>query len=92
MSRHAKTVDAMGPPPDAEMGARSVSLEKDDAARLVGEHAQVVDPELGAKVLRKIDWFLIPAMIVGTFLGRCIHTVVKSIRLWTCLLRQSHPR
>jgi hypothetical protein len=46
-------------------GASSPSLEKDVAIGLVGEHAQDIDPEVEARVLRKIDWFLIPAMIVG---------------------------
>lgn len=38
---------------------------KDMAAAIVGEHAQAVDPAIGARVLRKIDWYLIPAMSVG---------------------------
>jgi len=42
-----------------------MSTDKDIAINLVGEHAQEIDPETEAKVLRKIDWFLIPAMIVG---------------------------
>ncbi len=45
----------------------SVSLDKDIAIGLVGEHARDIDPAIEAKVLRKIDWFLIPAMIVGTY-------------------------
>ncbi|KAL1598597.1 hypothetical protein SLS60_007737 [Paraconiothyrium brasiliense] len=52
-------------PPDREAGAGSISLEKDLAIKLVGEHAHEVDPELEKKVLLKIDLFLIPAMIVG---------------------------
>jgi glycine cleavage system aminomethyltransferase T len=47
-------------------GASSPSLEKDVAIGLVGEHAQEIDPEVEARVLKKIDWFLMPAMIVGT--------------------------
>lgn len=50
---------------DPPSGASSLSLEKDDAIGLVGEHAREIDPEIEARVLRKIDWFLIPAMIVG---------------------------
>jgi hypothetical protein len=52
-------------PPDPESNASDVSLDKDDAAGLVGEHAQYIDPEVEKRVLRKIDLFLIPAMIVG---------------------------
>jgi hypothetical protein len=40
--------------------------DKDVASNLVGDRAQEIDPETEARVLRKIDWFLIPAMIVGT--------------------------
>jgi hypothetical protein len=58
-----------GAPPaarqDTESGATWVSQEKDVAIGLVGEQAQEIDPEVEARVLRKIDWFLIPAMIVG---------------------------
>ncbi|KAF2011133.1 allantoate transport protein [Aaosphaeria arxii CBS 175.79] len=43
----------------------SLSLDKDVAIGLVGEHAREIDPEVERRVLRKIDWFLIPAMIVG---------------------------
>lgn len=34
----------------------SVSLDKDVAIGLVGEHAREIDPLVEAKVLRKIDW------------------------------------
>ncbi|OAL56311.1 MFS general substrate transporter [Pyrenochaeta sp. DS3sAY3a] len=53
------------PPAEPESGASSLSLEKDVAIGLVGEHAREIDPEIEKRVLRKIDWFLIPAMIVG---------------------------
>jgi hypothetical protein len=52
-------------PNDAEFGASSLSLEKDDALGLVGACARDIDPEVETRVLRKIDLFLIPAMIVG---------------------------
>ncbi|KAF1914510.1 allantoate transport protein [Ampelomyces quisqualis] len=56
------------PPEDrvpAYSRASSPSLEQDVALGLVGEHAQDIDPAVEARVLKKIDWFLIPAMIVG---------------------------
>lgn len=64
--RHEKTT-ASTPSPhhDTESGAAPTSTDKDIAIGLVGEHAQDIDPETEAKVLRKIDLFLIPAMIVG---------------------------
>jgi hypothetical protein len=52
---------------DLEFNASDVSLDKDVAHGLVGEHAREIDPEVEARVLRKIDLFLIPAMIVGTY-------------------------
>jgi hypothetical protein len=60
---------------EAEFGASSISLEKDAALGLVGEHAREIDPEVEATVLRKIDLFLIPAMIVGTHLNPKPHTI-----------------
>jgi hypothetical protein len=60
---------AVSPPTphhDPDSGATAMSTDKDVAINLVGESAQDIDPETEAKVLRKIDWFLIPAMIVGT--------------------------
>jgi hypothetical protein len=64
--QHEKTT-ATPPSPhhDTESGAAPTSTDKDIAIGLVGEHAQDIDPETEAKVLRKIDLFLIPAMIVG---------------------------
>jgi hypothetical protein len=65
-----KSIPATASPPnghdDTEFSASSVSLEKDAALALVGEHAHDIDPEVEARVLRKIDMFLIPAMIIGT--------------------------
>jgi hypothetical protein len=60
-------------PPQQEYNASSISLEKDVALGLVGEHARDIDPEVEARVVRKIDWFLIPAMIVGMHF-HCIRT------------------
>ncbi|KAK1761589.1 major facilitator superfamily domain-containing protein [Echria macrotheca] len=39
--------------------------EKDEAMAMVGEQAHAVDPAVVARAVRKIDWFLIPAMIFG---------------------------
>jgi hypothetical protein len=66
-----KAVDTTGPlrhvRGDPESAATSLSLDKDIAIGLVGEHARDIDPEVEKRVLRKIDLFLIPAMIVGKF-------------------------
>ncbi|KAK1635799.1 allantoate permease [Colletotrichum phormii] len=37
----------------------------DDALAMVGIHSQPYDPAVAARAVRKIDWFLIPAMIFG---------------------------
>lgn len=50
---------------DVEQDSGAQSTDKDVAFTLVGEHAQAIDPVLEARVVRKIDLFLIPAMIVG---------------------------
>ena len=39
--------------------------EKDEAIAIVGEQQNAVDPAVVARAVRKIDWFLIPAMIFG---------------------------
>ncbi|XPS98673.1 hypothetical protein M3J09_007869 [Ascochyta lentis] len=66
---HEKSVHESGLPPhdgyNPASPTSSVSLDKDVAIGLVGEHAREIDPAVEARVLRKIDWFLIPAMIVG---------------------------
>ncbi|KAK8027711.1 major facilitator superfamily domain-containing protein [Apiospora marii] len=41
------------------------SAEKDVAIDMVGEQACPTDPTVTAQAVRKIDWFLIPAMTVG---------------------------
>jgi hypothetical protein len=63
-----KAGQVASPRDDLESGPSSISLDKDEAIGLVGEHARDIDLEVEARVLRKIDWFLIPAMIVGTYL------------------------
>ena len=51
---------------DAASPTSSISLDKDVAIGLVGEHAREIDPAVEAKVLRKIDYWFLPAMIIGT--------------------------
>lgn len=41
------------------------SAEKDVAIDMVGEQVCPTDPTVAAQAVRKIDWFLIPAMTVG---------------------------
>lgn len=44
--------------------SRSLSA-KDEAMAMVGEEEHNLDPAVVARAVRKIDWFLIPAMIFG---------------------------
>jgi len=52
---------------EAGVGTNAGSAEKDIALTIVGEQAQEIDPAVEARAVRKIDWFLIPAMIVGMY-------------------------
>jgi hypothetical protein len=38
---------------------------QDIAIAMVGEQQHSIDPVIAARAIRKIDWFLIPAMIFG---------------------------
>lgn len=49
--------------PDSE--AAQAGVGKDEAIGMVGEQQHVVDPAVSARAVRKIDLFLIPAMIFG---------------------------
>lgn len=75
--------------PEFNASTSDVSLGKDVAAGLVGEHARQIDPEVESRVVRKIDAFLIPAMIVG-MLKQWVWGALwlaDGFRLWTCVLR-----
>lgn len=52
--------------------------EKDIALALVGEVAQPIDSAVEARVVRKIDLFLIPAMFIGKYNTVPNSKVVKS--------------
>ncbi|KAI0127628.1 major facilitator superfamily domain-containing protein [Xylariales sp. AK1849] len=47
-----------------EQPSRSATA-KDVAMAMVGEERHPIDPAVAARAVRKIDWFLIPAMTVG---------------------------
>ncbi|KAF0325105.1 major facilitator superfamily transporter [Colletotrichum asianum] len=53
-----------------EIHSRQAESEKHDryqssVLEAVGDHARVVDPEIEARAVRKIDLFLMPAMVIG---------------------------
>lgn len=39
--------------------------DKDAALAVVSDVAQEIDPVIGKRVLRKIDWYFMPAMLIG---------------------------
>lgn len=51
------------------LAARDADDEKEvhgnSAAQSLGEEAREIDPAVAKRVLRKIDWFLMPAMVLG---------------------------
>jgi len=49
----------------ADESARAPMGNRDEAIAIVGEEQHVIDPIVAARAVRKIDLFLIPAMIVG---------------------------
>lgn len=57
--------DAPNVPSDLEDGTGVATEDQDIAIAIVGEHRHAIDPAEEARVVRKIDLFLVPAMIVG---------------------------
>lgn len=51
--------------PLATGAKRPVDAEKDVAVQVTGDIPEYVDPLVTARAIRKIDIFLIPAMIIG---------------------------
>ena len=49
----------------ADESARATMGNRDEAIAIVGEEQHTIDPVVVARAVRKIDIFLIPAMIVG---------------------------
>ncbi|RYP52212.1 hypothetical protein DL769_010707 [Monosporascus sp. CRB-8-3] len=49
----------------APPGPETDSGEKDVAMQMVGTESHAIDPVVAARAVRKIDWFLIPAMMFG---------------------------
>lgn len=51
---------------------RAQSTEKDAALAVVSDVAQEIDPVVAKRVLRKIDLYFMPAMLIGTWPGGCV--------------------
>jgi len=60
-----KVVECHDVPADQD-GLANLSFEgKDIAMAIVGEHRHAIDPAVEARIIRKIDLFLVPAMFIG---------------------------
>lgn len=65
----AAMVTSVNQADEAAQGAHS----KDEAIAIVGEERHAIDPIVAARAVRKIDMFLIPAMIIGcTYVATCV--------------------
>jgi hypothetical protein len=58
-------IAAMGTSVNQADEAAQGAHNKDEAIAIVGEEQHAIDPIVAARAVRKIDMFLIPAMIIG---------------------------
>lgn len=58
--------DAPAIRPDAEAANEKKDVVISGDVEALGEEARVIDAQLHARVLRKIDWVLMPFMVIGT--------------------------
>lgn len=68
----------------------NTSTSSEPVAAILGDEAHHIDPAAEARVLRKIDMFLMPAMLMGMifYLNRyLLHQELTSDRLWIGILR-----
>lgn len=65
------------------------AFEKDAALAVVGEQAMDIDPAVEKRVLRKIDMFFMPAMLIGMFRTWVLSSMLICARLWLRILGQS---
>ena len=69
--------------PDLEDAARFNVEGQDIAIAIVGEHSHAIDPAVEVRVVRKIDWALVPAMIVGYGLVYYDKVPASTLNIWT---------
>lgn len=83
---HDADVPTSGPNVDPAIEKRDAVITGDVEA--LGEEARAIDAQLHARVLRKIDWVLMPAMVIGTFYSFKIASDRKLTfhRVWIGLL------
>lgn len=53
------------PSATAEHPSEGITADKDAALAVVSDEAQDIDPAVERRVLRKIDMFFMPAMLIG---------------------------
>lgn len=65
MSAHDDEKAIPSPADGSADAVRVPAADLDLAMGIVGEKRRAIDPAMEARVVRKIDWFLIPTMIFG---------------------------
>jgi len=75
-----KTASSRDASADLENAANYHGKHHDIAIAAVGEHRQNIDPATEARVVRKIDLFLVPAMFVGY--GLVYYDKVRNAITW----------
>jgi len=79
-----KTVaEAPNVPTDLEDATRTNVEGQDIAIAIVGVHSHAIDPAVEARIVRKIDWYLVPAMILGYGLVYYDKVTITMLSLWT---------
>jgi MFS family permease len=58
-------VDATGPHTAAQNANEKTAIAASGGIKALGDEARPIDPEIERRVLRKIDLFLMPAMVIG---------------------------
>jgi len=78
---HEKIANSENASADIENATDRHGKHQDIAIAIVGEHRKDIDPTIEARVVRKIDLFLVPAMFVGY--GLVYYDKVRSSFLWS---------
>ena len=79
ISTHRPDDIADPPPPTTTTNEKTDAVITPDPEAL-GEEARAIDAQLHARVLRKIDCFFMPAMVIGQF----------TLTSWTMMIFEAH--
>lgn len=88
MSSESNEVASEAKPAIEKASVPEVNTSAEPIAALLGDEARPVDPVVEARVLRKIDAFLMPAMLIGMRIARNVrYRLLTPNRIWPGLLR-----